>query len=106
MKDELSVGSTVYHRIAAEPVKIVGETKLSWLVEVPRYWVPNKVKKAAMRKGNSGEYRPLYYVNKQDALDVMFAYNNRHRIAIAVEDLMDFRMLRQVAELIGYKEQP
>jgi hypothetical protein len=94
---DLKVGSTIYRRNGVAVV-ITGETKVSWIVgEV-------KIKKSAMSKGNSGERWVRFFVAQQDALDCMFAQENRYSIGRLVQDCEDGIVLRKIAHLIGYTE--
>ena len=101
-KDELAVGSTIYRRNGTAVV-IAGETKVSWLIGT-HSWSQTKIKKSAMRKGNSGENWPQYFAHEHDALDCIFAANNSYGISNRVRDMNDGKLLRQIAELIGYVE--
>jgi hypothetical protein len=99
---KLAVGSTIYNR-HGRPVEITGETKVSWIVGGPHSWNQTKIKKSAMKKGNSGEHWIQYFVNEQDALDCAFLAANRYRVGSLVQDLTDGSVLRQIAALIGYQ---
>jgi hypothetical protein len=98
----LKVGSTIYKRSGA-PIVITGETKVSWLVGDPYEWSKVKIKKSAMRKGNSGETWVQYFVNQEDALDCVYAAKHISRIANLVSYCRDGKVLKQIAALVGYE---
>jgi len=98
----LEIGSTVYNR-RATPVVITGETRASWIIGDEYPWNQVKIKKAAMRKGNSGEDYPQYFVQEQDATDCAYATDNYDEISKAVGNCRDGALLRIIADLIGYK---
>lgn len=97
---ELKVGGTIYRR-NGNPVEIIGETKVSWIIG-DRSWEQQKIKKSAMRKGNSGEHWVQFFVNQQDALDCAYAGEHRHRIGSLVGVCDDAKVIRQIAALIDY----
>lgn len=71
-----------------EKVKIVGETKRSWLTSCHR-----KVPKA----GGSGYAFSLETIER-----AAYVETHKRTIARAVQDCEDYDILRQVAELVGY----
>jgi hypothetical protein len=99
---DLKIGSTIYRRNGT-PVEITAETKVSWIVGGPHTWDQHKIKKSAMRKGNSGERWVQFFVNRQDALDCAFAGANRYRIGSLVQGCDDGKLLRKIAEMVGYE---
>lgn len=101
---ELAVGSLIYSRYG-KPVEITGETKVSWIVGGAHSWEQIKIKKAAMRKGNSGEHWIRYFTNEQDALDCAFVTQHRHRIGSLVQSLDDGSVMRQIAALVGFQSE-
>ena len=103
---DLKVGGTIYRR-NGDPVVIIGETKTSWLIGGRFEWEQQKIKKSAMRKGNSGESGERwiqYFVDLQDALDCKFCTDHRYAIGKKVEDCWDGKVLRQIAALVGFVE--
>ena len=82
--------------------KIIGETRVSWLVHPETTWgEPIKVKK---KNPNNNPDWPQWFFDEESR--EMFAWWVRHRHSVprAVERL-DAATLRKVADLIGYKEE-
>jgi hypothetical protein len=100
---KLEVGSTIYSRKGV-PVVITGETKVNWVVGGNKKWDQEKIKKSTMRNGNSGGDWIEFFVDLQDALDCRFVAANAYKIGSAVQGCKDGKVLRKIAELIGYKE--
>lgn len=98
----LKVGSIIYRR-NAEPVEITEETSASWVIG-EHSWDKIKIKKAAMRKGNSGEHWVQFFVNKEDALDARFCAENAYKISDLIRYSRDGKALRETAKLIGYED--
>lgn len=71
----------------------LGETSRSWLVG--EEWRPNKLSK-----------RNTVFFSKEDYEFHRWARRNRYAISRAVEHLRDNAILKQIADLIGYKERP
>ena len=101
VESNLAVGSIIFRR-SGHPVEIIGETKVSWIVGGKYPWDQQKLKKSAMRKGNSGEYWIQFFVDQQDALDCTYASHNAHKIGEAVGNCRDGKLLTKIAELVGY----
>ncbi len=72
------------------PTKIIGETSRSWILQ--RYNI--KVSKKTLE----GIY------TEQQADDLSWVHEHRHRISDEVRSVKDIHILRQIAELIRYKE--
>lgn len=99
---DLKVGDTIYGR-NGQPVKITGETSVSWVIG-DKPWNQEKIKKAAMRRGNSGERYTQYFVSLEDALDCVFCANHSYSISQMVSVCRDGKTLREIARLIGFTE--
>jgi hypothetical protein len=99
---ELAVGSTIYSR-RGTPVVITGETKVSWIIGGAHSWDQVKIKKALMRKGNSGEHWIQFFVDEREARDCNFLTEHGYRIGSLVHNLEDGSVMRQIATLIGYQ---
>lgn len=100
---ELKVGSFIYRR-NGKPVEIVGETRVSWVLKSEWSWEkPEKVSKKMLASPDIEQWQQ-FFANKQDAEDAVFVQNHRHLIGNAVGTLLDPIVLRNIANLIGYKE--
>jgi hypothetical protein len=87
---EKSNGNIIYRKHFVE-TKIHGETSRSWIIG-PWY---SKVPK-------SNPWGILFTAEMVD--DAVWAKENKWKISNAVQRLNDIRLLRNVAEIIGYKE--
>ncbi len=76
---------------AYRKIYAIGETSGSWLAGYQ--WGPEKYAKRRYREVAESEYR-----------DAVFARDNISRISAEVRQLSDVAKIRQIAELIGYRE--
>ena len=73
---------------------ITGETKRSWITECGQK-IP---KRGAV---------PRSFCFSEEEIDRMaWVVDNRHRLARCVENLLDFDKMKQIAEIVDYKEKP
>lgn len=102
--------------------KIVGETKVSWVVantdaDKSRDWESLRTSDPRLFKHyftlvnkknpNSEAYATQWFFEEQAYKDFVFYRNNRYEFLSFVENVTreDFGLFRKVAELVGYKEQ-
>jgi hypothetical protein len=100
--DGRSVGPPIF-REHFRPVEIVGETPRSWIIgsdlKIPK-------KGEDIREGGGGPYGKTIVYMTQEAVDAaVFRNDHQYKIARAVEACTDVAVLRQVAALVGYKEE-
>ena len=94
----LGGGGPIY-REHFEPLKIVGENKVSWILE--RGW---KVRKSDLK----GETKSFHYGGRgfftaEGMATDIWDHDHRHKIVDAIQRQATPTQLRQVAELIGYE---
>ena len=107
----MQIGDTIYfQRSGGHPgywyeAKIYGETSRSWLVGKADEWLgndPASVTRYADKLPKSG----TRFATKESADLNNWSMNNRYMIGKAVEACNDGAILRQIADMVGYKEQP
>lgn len=87
--------------------KIIGETKVSWLVQNEMRWAPAiKVPKRDWNRGRSPQH-PRWFDSEESRADYVWMMKNRYDIGRRIEYGGDFpaATLRKIAELIGYVEE-
>lgn len=73
---------------------ITGETKRSWITEYGQK-IPKK------------DADPRAFCFSEEEIDRMaWIVDNRHRLARHIESLLDFEKMKQIAEIVGYQEEP
>lgn len=116
---EIKVGSPVWIRTefgdAWAEVAVTGETSRSWVLG-PCRWRSIKVPKSSPVTGRDQQgdkYRITWSADevevekekrKQQDLDQAWIRLHRYAISSQVQFLTDISLLRQIAQLIGYKE--
>ena len=101
--------------------KIVGETKVSWVVACTddecRDWESLRTSDPRLFKHyftlvnkknpNSEAYAPQWFFEEQAYKDFVFWRDNRYKLIRFLENVTreDCGLFRKVAELVGYKEQ-
>lgn len=100
IKRVLKVGDTIWNQ-SGHPLKIVGETARSWLMELDNEW--SKQVKAPKKAPPLTLWMQWFYT-EEDRDKVLFARAHRHSISRAVEAVTDGDVLRKIAVLIGWKE--
>ncbi len=102
-----AIGGILYLR-NGESIPVIAETTHSLIIPQTRYR-GIKVSKSLLRKqGHNGDgdcYASLF-ISQQDALVHYFADEHRYKISRRVERLEDPRLLKAVADLIGYQPEP
>ena len=102
---ELKVGGVIWHRSGESSRKIVGETRVSWLVEPGCDWMePIRVNKKDMNKDG---YQPQWFLTKEERDSEVWADRNFYAIQRQIGEYgrrVDAATLRKIADLIGYKE--
>jgi hypothetical protein len=84
--------------------EIIGETNLSWLVKPQYNWEgPIKV---AKKNPNKNRHFPQWFFTEEEYLGITYAARNKWKIAQSVDFVDDWRIIRQIADLIGYDEEP
>lgn len=93
-KNGRTVGGPIYAKYFVE-TKIVGETPRSWIVDMSS----RKYKK-----------KPDNFVNGvltyEQVLEQVYLHDHRYRISEQVKGVNDTTILREVAKLVGYIEEP
>ena len=82
---------------------VTGETKQSWLLGHPNgHFKPVKVNKKTMIE-SVPNYGSIKWFTEQGKNDEEFRRKHAHRIGQAVAASRDIAVLKQIADLIGYK---
>lgn len=80
------------------PLKIVGENKMSWLLEHG-----HKCKKGTLTISAQG-FGEYHFYRQDDMEKRIYLHNHRHKIAAAISDLKNVDLLREIAKSIGYDD--
>lgn len=107
--ETLKVGSTVWlmvsHKTAFVPMFITGENKTSWIIG--QLWEQRKFPKKCQGKlytnKDSRGNRDRVFVSKDEVNKYIWVRENSYRIVSCVQACDDYNVLRQIAELVGYK---
>jgi hypothetical protein len=92
-------GGPIY-REHFEPLKIVGENRMSWILE--RGW---KVRKSDLKgEAESFQYGGRGFFTAEGMELDIWLHDHKHRIVAYIERQATPTQLKQIAELIGYKE--
>ena len=94
--DRIGGGGPIYSE-HFEPLKIVGENKVSWLLE--QGWKANK---KSLSSAKALEYGGRGFFTAEGMKDDIWRYEHRNKI-VRLVDQADPAILRQVAELVGYQ---
>jgi hypothetical protein len=102
----IKIGDTLWGAEYGRPeqwrsLPVIGETKMSWLLGHARLH-PIKVNKKTMLE-TVPNYGSIKWFTEQGKVDEEFRRKHAHGIGRAVESLRDVTLLRQIAEMIGYK---
>lgn len=96
-----SGGGAPIYREHFEPLKIVGETKVSWIME--RGWKANK--KTLKGEASSFEYGGRGFFTAEQLEDDIWQHEHRHGIR-ALFDRASPAQLKQIAAILGFQPQP
>jgi len=107
MAEQLKIGDTIYvydvnrryydgerHLIAREcwrPMKIVGQTRVSWITDYDRLKFPKK---------NDGRY----LTSEQEIDEWEWVRNNVYKISSLLDLCRDYGTVKSIAEILDYKE--
>jgi hypothetical protein len=104
----IKIGDTLWggeygHSEQWRSLPITGETSQSWVLGHPSgHFKPVKVNKKTMLEAVPN-YGSIKWFTEPQKVDEEFRRRNQHKIQRAVGELHDVALLRQVADLIGYK---
>lgn len=99
----MKVGDLLW-RLDGTTVLITGETSVSWIIG-PNQRQQEKISKKLVREtGTDGSRQPKLFSTPELAEEHSFLMRNRYDIGTAVGWVSDPKIMRQIAELIGYQE--
>lgn len=96
-KDGRASGGPIY-REHFEALKIIGENKVSWLLE--RGWKANK---KSLSSAAAEQYGGRGFFTAEGMEDDIWQHDHKHKIVDRLQRNCDGVTLRKVAELIGYQ---
>jgi hypothetical protein len=83
-----------------EPLKVLGETRVSWLVGFDKY--PHH--KVSKRDLAAGKLAGKWACSSKEVDDQVWVHENRYQISEAVGRVRDRDQLARIAAIIGYVE--
>ena len=95
-----SIGGAV-ERYTYRPSKVLGETKISWLVGPE--WMAGRLDEAARFPKKRTQLKPEFY-GLDDVEDRLWVGSHRRDIADALYRVDDRATLERIAQIIGYRE--
>ena len=95
----ISGGGGPIYREHFEPLKIISENKVSWILE--RGW---KVRKSDLKgEAKSFHYGGRGFFTADDMEKDIWSHEHRHKIADMIQRAATVAQLKQIAELVGYE---
>ena len=95
--DKPGFGGTPIYREHFEPLKIIGENKISWLLE--RGW---KAKKNTLSSAASMQYGGRGFFTAEDMGDDIWRHDHLHKLREAIQQASPDQ-LRSIAKILEYK---
>ena len=108
---EIKIGDTLYERQQYrrqgegkwKPVKIVGETKMSWLYAPFGEGSETRIKINKKTMTSAADYRGMRdkYFTHDQTVNIDFCDVHRRSVTAAVEKINDASIMREIARLVG-----